>query len=93
MKPLPDSVLFCAFHFIMINFNWQICGPGGSSAYSKDIIHFYINRAGCDGVASSLMTADMCGVCGGHDDCIDCTGAAHGGMICAILIMGLHIEE
>ena len=76
---------------IIINFNWQICGPGGSSAYSKDIIHLYINRVGCDGVASSLMTADMCGVCGGHDDCIDCTGAPHGGIIHMLNVLELNI--
>ncbi|CAC5403103.1 unnamed protein product [Mytilus coruscus] len=57
----------------------KICGPGGKSAFGRDVIALYINRVGCDGVASSLMSADSCGICGGHDDCIDCTGTPNGG--------------
>ncbi|CAG2232790.1 unnamed protein product [Mytilus edulis] len=57
----------------------KICGPGGKSAFGRDVIALYINRVGCDGMASSLMSADSCGICGGHDDCIDCTGIPHGG--------------
>ncbi|CAK8693201.1 unnamed protein product [Clavelina lepadiformis] len=38
----------------------------------------YIERAGCDGVKSSLLKLDRCGVCGGRNLCVDCSGVRHG---------------
>ena len=28
-----------------------------------------------------MMAADNCGICGGHNDCVDCTGVPHGGKV------------
>lgn len=71
------------FHskYLIVLFLLQICGSGGHSAYSEEIITLFINKAGCDGRPGSQLGEDLCGVCGGYNDCEDCSGKLNGGMI------------
>ena len=56
-----------------------MCGPGGHSPFSSEIIPLFMGKAGCDNQPGSQMKEDLCGTCGGHDDCIDCSGTPNGG--------------
>ncbi|KAK3096542.1 hypothetical protein FSP39_001147, partial [Pinctada imbricata] len=56
----------------------MLCGPGGNSPFSAEIIPLFVGKAGCDGIPGSQMEEDSCDVCGGHDDCIDCNGDVKG---------------
>lgn len=67
--------------YLIVLFLLQICGSGGHSAYSEEIITLFINKAGCDGRPGSQLGEDLCGVCGGYNDCEDCSGKLNGGMI------------
>ncbi|XP_062615785.1 uncharacterized protein LOC134277467 [Saccostrea cucullata] len=59
----------------------KMCGEGGHSAYSSEIIPLFMNKAGCDGQPGSQLGEDLCGVCGGYDDCVDCNGKLNGGAV------------
>lgn len=67
--------------YLIVLFLLQICGSGGHSAYSEEIITLFINKAGCDGRPGSQLGEDLCGVCGGYNDCEDCSGKLNGGLI------------
>lgn len=67
--------------YLIVLFLLQICGSGGHSAYSEEIITLFISKAGCDGRPGSQLGEDLCGVCGGYNDCEDCSGKLNGGMI------------
>lgn len=72
---------FIINEYLIVLFLLQICGSGGHSAYSEEIITLFINKAGCDGRPGSQLGEDLCGVCGGYNDCEDCSGKLNGGMI------------
>lgn len=72
---------FIINRYLIVLFLLQICGSGGHSAYSEEIITLFINKAGCDGHPGSQLGEDLCGVCGGYNDCEDCSGKLNGGLI------------
>lgn len=72
---------FIINRYLIVLFLLQICGSGGHSAYSEEIITLFINKAGCDGRPGSQLGEDLCGVCGGYNDCEDCSGKLNGGLI------------
>ena len=67
--------------FKKIHFYWlsKLCGPGGTSHFSKEVLPLKVPRKGCDGVKNSgavyYNSECPCGV----KECDDCMGVAGGG--------------
>jgi hypothetical protein len=47
-------------------------------ARCDDVALTHPRQVGCDGVVNSNQKYDRCGVCGGGNDCVDCTNVPYG---------------
>ena len=54
------------------------CALGGSGSFSAELLVGSVMRVGCDGEPGSGIRLDVCGECGGREECVDCGGEVNG---------------